>query len=676
MNIKEINVPAGFRFISQWNEFRLLEFPHILDKQIPGCGFTEYCLRNNMDIVLVCPRKMLLENKTDQHEGEVYYAKNFFSYELGVDKNITKPTKGTAAKVLRQETEEEKQERQQREVDEYKRLYKEITNYILIRRSNNLPSKILVTYDSFRKVKEILESFNVFKEFYTVVDEFQSIFVDSRFKASTELEFVSALQGVQRVCYVSATPMLEEYLEKIPEFANLPYFRLNWGALDAGRISKPALTVRSLKSVNTVAEKIIEEYKQGKFEVAPKKVGEKTILVESREAIFYVNSVTNIIGIIKKCNLSPDEVNILCANTPENVKRIRARLGKKFSIGRVLTQKDLASGQKQKMFTFCTRTVYLGADFYSDNARSFILSDANVDCLAVDITLDLPQILGRQRLLENPWKNKANIYIKTITGKNTQSMKEFEALIALKKRRTGNLLLSYSTSPDIAKHDLAEKYLVDIESNNYKNDYVAVNKHQGTDLNPLNNHLVVIAEQRAFDIQQIDYADRFTVFNRIESVTGKVIESLDKEISEFQNRFESLKTFEDRMRLLCEADLSEPARNSILDLLSEYYKVFYVTLGPERCKSYGYNYARMKQGVSIATFNINSIKEIVYQDFKEEDKVELSKLKLYFENLYKKLDYNKTPKAVDIQDYFEIKEIQIKIEGKRVRGFKLIKKKG
>ena len=66
------------------------------------------------------------------------------------------------------------------------------------------------------------------------------------------------------------------------------------------------------------------------------------------------------------------------------------------------------------MFTLCTRTVYLGADFYSTNAKSYIFSDANIDSLSVDITIDLPQILGRQRLETNPWKNRADLYYKTI----------------------------------------------------------------------------------------------------------------------------------------------------------------------------------------------------------------------------------------------------------------------
>ena len=125
--------------------------------------------------------------------------------------------------------------------------------------------------------------------------------------------------------------------------------------------------------------------------------------VISDEAVIYVNSVNHIISIIKKCELTSDQVNILCADTEENKKRIHKRLGKKFNIGEVPGKKE-----KPKMFTFCTRTVYLGADFYSLCARSFIFSDSNSDCLAVDIEEDLPQILGRKILEENTFNNSSS----------------------------------------------------------------------------------------------------------------------------------------------------------------------------------------------------------------------------------------------------------------------------
>ena len=82
-------------------------------------------------------------------------------------------------------------------------------------KDGSVPCKILVTYDSFGRVKEALESIGAFDNFNVVVDEFQSVFVDSRFKAESELQLVNQLQGVDKVCYVSATPMMDKYLEQI-----------------------------------------------------------------------------------------------------------------------------------------------------------------------------------------------------------------------------------------------------------------------------------------------------------------------------------------------------------------------------------------------------------------------------------------------------------------------------
>jgi hypothetical protein len=63
-----IPVPPGIRYMSEWTDFNLNFFgvqPFIVDKQIPGCGFTEYCLTGNDDVILCSPRRILLENKED-----------------------------------------------------------------------------------------------------------------------------------------------------------------------------------------------------------------------------------------------------------------------------------------------------------------------------------------------------------------------------------------------------------------------------------------------------------------------------------------------------------------------------------------------------------------------------------------------------------------------------------
>ena len=394
-SVIKLNVPEKVRYISEWDGFSLFDFTYILNKQIPGCGFTEWCIRNSDNIILCSPRRILLENKEEQHRGEVFYVRNEREIVLDMDKDLTKVS--TPSDNLTNDSVQDS--------ELYQQIEEKLSNHIYNRSISSKPIKILVTYDSFCIVKNLLLANGILQTFNIVVDEFQSIFTDSRFKSDVELKFVSQLKDLQKVCFVSATPMIREYLDMLNEFKDLPYYELDWSALNSGRLKKPSLIIRYSRSIYESAKNIVNLYKSGNFEY--KYVKEDNIVrkIVSKEAVIYVNSVNNIIGIIKRTGLKPDQVNILCAKTPNNISKIEKRLGKGFDIGRVPLK-----GETHKMFTFCTRTVYLGADFYSTNARTFILSDANIETLAVDISMDLPQILGRQRLMENPWKTCAEFY--------------------------------------------------------------------------------------------------------------------------------------------------------------------------------------------------------------------------------------------------------------------------
>lgn len=665
VNENKLIVPKGVRYVDE-SDYTLedFQFPHILDKKIPGCGYTEYCLRSPLPTILCSPRKILLENKEAQHIGEVFYFRNEFDIETDTGKDLTKIDKASVSKENFEAVVDNSKEISELIVI----LNEKLSNYLSDCSMKGLTPKILVTYDSFRLVKEYLVKHNLFQYFYVVIDEFQSIFTDSRFKSTTEMEFVNQLQDVQRVCFVSATPMIDKYLKQVDEFKDLPYFEFDWSSEDPLRTITPDLKVRVAHSLTGQALKIINEYKSGNFEEAI--VGGNKIY--STEAVFYVNSVTNIISIIRKAELKPEECNILCANTPQNQKRVKSRLGRKFSIGSVPLK-----GEPHKMFTFCTRTVYLGADFYSFCARSFILSDANIDSLAVDITLDLPQILGRQRRPENPWKNRAELYYKTLGKANELTEEAFENIIKLKLKKTNDLLLSFSLTPDSAKHSVAETYKRDAISTNYQFTYTAVNEHGGNDLIPCLNNLVLIAERRAFDIQQKDYKDRFTVFNTIVD-TGLINTDITSSIQTFLRVFESLSGFKDKMRYLCDSSklLSDIEIGVILDQIPLTYKNYYMTLGPERLYSLGYDITKVSREYSDMFFDRNSLKESIYNTFHEGDKIAMSDIKIMLKDLYKSLGYNKSPMATDLEEFFELSRTKISTpEGKYRDAFKLLKKK-
>lgn len=661
---KEIIVPKGIRYISDWADYSLLSFSfkHILDKKIPGCGYTEYCLRCNIPIILCSPRKILLENKESQHPDSVLYFKNELDEDSGVDKDLTKPEKAKSRVIVVKPDPIKNQEI-------LDNLNAQLMDYLRLCDFKRIVPKILVTYDSFRLVKEFLGP--RINEFYIVVDEFQSIFVDSRFKSDTELGFIDQLRDLCKVCYVSATPMIDNYLKLIDEFKDLPYYELDWYTEDPLRVVKPDLEARVIHSVQSAVAKIVDEYRSGKYEVEITKNG----IVTSKEAVFYVNSVTNIISIIKKCNITPDECNILCAKTAANETKIERRLGRKFKIGRVPLK-----GEPHKMFTFCTRTVYLGADFYSTNARTFIFSDANVDSLAVDITLDLPQILGRQRLSENPWKNRAKLYYKTLRPGNKITQEEFNEIIKRKEDRTESLLRSYDRALNTDKHNLAEEYKDLAKLKNYRDHYVAVNVHGGKDLIPTKNKLVKIAEQRAYDIQQIDYKDRFSVFNTLVE-EGQISEKVSSGVSSFISQFNSLVGFPAKMRFLCESDLSKEEISVILDQIPLQYKNFYLGLGPDRCKACGYNVTRLNKELSdvvVEQTDLDKLSDMIYKRFKVGEKYTKVEIKDAIRGIYNSIGYNRPPKANDIELYFEVAGCRVpnKTTGKRDAGFKLLKKKG
>ena len=669
--IKRLNdyiVPRGIRFISELGtNFRFYKFPVkcIINKQLPGCGFTEYCLRGPENVILCSPRKMLLKNKKDQHGRDVYLVINELEKEVAIDKDLSKIDK---SQIFMEKLDEIVHGKD----TVYNRLMNEIKDYLNERKYlGDKPAKILVTYDSYRIVKDILESLGIFQSFYTIIDEFQTILHDSKFKSNTELDFLYHLHQSHSALFVSATPMLEEYLNMLDEFDGLPYINMDWGSEDPTRVLKPSLKVLTMKSVGTKLPEIIDSYKSGNFERAIRMVNGYPTRVISDEAVFYVNSVNHIVSIIKKCDLQPEEVNILCSDTPENLKRIQKRLGKGFTIGDVPLK-----GVKPKMFTFCTRTVYLGADFYSTCARSFIFSDSNIDSLAVDISEDLPQILGRQRLFKNPWKNEAIFYYRSTCDYRKISQEEFDKEIERKKRSTNNLLSAFSTALDDAKYDLAKTYQKNTKSYNYKDDYIAVNEHRGGTLIPVLNNLVLVNEIRAFRIQQIDYKDRFTVFSTIHN-TLSPDDIINQEVSEFLREYQKLGTFRSKLKYLCEYGFSDEVIGVVLDQIGEHdnIKSYYISLGSQKLRALGYDKYKIEKELGIVTFSYELLESSIYSEFKVGDKLTLSSIKDRLDYLYKSISYTATPKATDLEKFFEIKNSSIYEDGKKIKCYTLLKKK-
>ena len=457
------------------------------------------------------------------------------------------------------------------------------------------------------------------------------------------------------MCFVSATPMMEEYLDEVDVFKNLPYYEFDWNALQPDRVIKPDLSViKKISSITAQAKNIIEKYKEGKFEKVIYKDEDGIHCVESKEAVFYVNSVDNIYNIIKSCNLTPSECNILVARIPKNLKKIK-KLGKGFDYGTIPLE-----GEPHKMFTFCTSTVYLGADFYSTNARTFIFSDANVESLATDISLDLPQILGRQRLDCNPWKGKAEFYFKTV-----QQGIDYKKILNERLERTKEVFDTYNSLSDKAK-----SALVDVLDYNFEKSYLS-NKNGKL----VNNKFVYLSQKRAYEISQVDYADRFVVFNTL----SKSFNTSTPDIDNFIKTFDSITTADKKLKYLTTTtDISEDEKKFVVDRLKGSFGNIYRVLGPERIKALGCNYSMcMNELRSMLVFSEPDYENEIYKSFSIGDFYTKADIKIRLQNIYESCNGNPNTvkKANEISKYFTVKEKTMRVCGKKVAGYELLNKK-
>lgn len=679
----KIEVPEGIRFISEWEDFSFANFPNkcIINKRLPGCGMTEEVIRGKFHAFLVTPRKLLGKNKWEQHKDEVYLVVNEMEKDPGIDKDVNKEIKDYSKAVTEEDEALQKSELKYKNNIVYLRIRNEIEAYYKKCFMEGKYMKIIVTYDSYRIVQHIAIELGIYELFYTVVDEFQSILHDSRFKSTTELQFMNTLKGAPNTYFVSATPMLDEYLEMLSDFKDLPYFELDWGAKDLTRVIKPQMEVYLMRSVLEKASEIIQEFLYGERRKITVKRDGVSIEVVSNEIVLYVNSVNHITSLIKKNNLTPDQVNIICADNDENRRKIQRRLGKKFDIGNIPGR-----GEYHKPITFCTRTSYLGADFYSTCAISYVFSDSNIDSLAVDISEDLPQIAGRQRDDKNPWKNFIIFYYRATADYRKMSGEDFKKIIERKQKDTENLLAAYKDAKDDSiKYTLAKTYQDNAKTLNYKNNYIAVNiihntKSDDMILVPTMNELVLVNELRAFQIQQIDYKDRFTVFNTVHSKF--TYDSLDNQRAvEFLNEYDKLTTIYDKLRMLCEFPMSDATREIILRQIpdSDEVKSYYTNLNPIRLKALSYNTHKIKKELGIVTFSYDLLKDSIYSEFNVGDKLLLSDIKLRLANIYSSINYIATPKAKDLEKFFNIKDSTMRtvIDGEKkiVKYYELLSKK-
>lgn len=178
-----------------------------------------------------------------------------------------------------------------------------------------------------------------------------------------------------------------------------------------------------------------------------------------------------------------------------------------------------------------------------------------------------------------------------------------------------------------------------------------------------------------------DFSKYYEIQQKIETEDfGLSNKETNHKISDFLRGYQTLTRKGDKLRMLCELDMPEGAMELILNQIqdSDHIKSYYINLGPKRIRELGYNSTLIEKELGIVIFSPELLQEKIYSDFREGEKLLLVEIKDKLTDVYSSISYQKTPKAIDIKEFFEVKEymttITIENKKKRVHGYELIKK--
>ena len=637
MKMYKINMPQEFRYMGEYKDQLLntilpLGKKFIINKTVPGCGGTSMFLDSDIPIVLISPRIRVLVEKHEQY------------------KNSKMPTFLFHTEYTSKKKREE----------DIKQMMSDLNSYIQRHRDNPFdspprPPKILVSLDSAKRVLNVISGMGLLNDFLFVVDEFQCLMGDANYKGSTDMNFLSEIDSkVSRICYLSATPIQDIYLDLIPQFKDLDYFKLEW---DPSVLEDPTIREVRMKkgeSVESVCEDIITSYREhGYF---ARKVWNGNI-VESREVCIFLNEVKKI---KLKNDLQPEETTILCSTSSEH------ELPKGFKVGGLSTDKV---NPKNKTFTFCTKASFEGVDFYSDNAITYIFVDGNKPWQTLDIYLDIPQILGRQRLDKNPFKRDATIFYKTKPSVESEAeFREKQKAMELKTKRT---IEEYNLSSDYMKSTLLDTIRKVDTSKKFIDDYIDVIS-DGTTTTVGENTLVKVARWNDWYLRKYYYnhpCQLTTGIINAVSVSHKPQEVIDFEKSfYFANSSDKLRIYSEFMYQYPQHETSVLANPYIPIEYHDWYRKY----GYDGLSKLGFDEKRVEQDY-VVHCNRDCIIHECRKVFIVGENYSKRFVKNELQKIYDSLGLlGRRAKAVEIEGYMDVKERTLTDESGKRREFYLI----
>lgn len=591
----EINSNNGF--------INLPDLPHncIFNKVVTGCGATTVALFNSENYVIAVPTKELIVNKTGLIEAgitEITSPNGKRQSVFGLFGSFDYQTKKALKEYAKTEG----------------------------------TKKIMCTYDKVKYLSDYLDE----SEFRLLVDEYHILLKAYSYRDKAISGVLDKFKNYKSFCFMSATPISAEFTPEI--LSNIEQIEAKWDNTD--------LLMVKLEQTNKPyvrASNIINSFKRDGFlEINEKK---------SYELFFFVNSVTDIASILNYCNLSNEEVRIICADSESNKKKLE---------GYTISNSRSAS----KPITFITSKSFEGADYFSETGMCFVVSNSNNYYTLLDISTDIYQIAGRIRTESNPFRNLL-VHIFNTTGKRKLNLeKSWEEMVndTNKEIEGANKVIQLMNTDEsvrmIGKKMINSQYIMEDKDGKF-----------------FLNDMLVKLDLFTYKIEQEIYSKGISLRKEYNNqgicTTAIDYYKLDATISKagkqlsFKDAFLRYSELRDSLSVGLEAD--EIAKVQPL-VVPAYYK-----LGKDRVRSLRY----IKKAVEEAINNIDSDKSKEVRAAEYIIKkigigfISSKSAKTLIKEAYQLYNINKTGKASDLDDWFNCKETTKRIDGKSVKGYEI-----
>lgn len=597
MKTLEINSLNGYLNLSD------LPYNCIFNKVVTGCGGTTVVLFNNENYIIAVPTTELIVNKTGLTEAGLTTITNYDGKKQSIFGLF-----GTFTYQLK----------------------KELKEYA----SRDGIKKIMCTYDKIEQVSKLINM----SDFRLLVDEYHILLKAYSYRNKAINGVLNNFRSCKSYCFMSATPISPEFTPSVLNDAEI--YEADWVN---GTDTLKVILSRTNHPYTRAAEIINSYKKDGFIEINGHK---------SYEAFFFINSVTDIASILQYCELTSDEVKIVCADNESNRTKLAG-----YTISN--------SRSENKKFTFITSKSFEGVDYFSDTAMCYVVSNSHNTNTLLDISTDIYQIAGRIRTASNPFRNTLVHIFNTAGRRNIELDITYEEMVDKVNSNIegANEIISLINNASDNAKKMAEKMI--------NTEYIMKNENGEYFL----NDMIVKLDLYTYKVEQLIYKSGIAIRKEYENNNVETYETEFSKMDEDIKKAIKKLTFKDAFiryaYLLQNMIITEET-----DMLAKQHPLIipaYHKLGVDKVKKLRY----IKRSIENALINLQSDKS---NEIKLA-KMITSKIKIGFissnqakeiiANAYKELGITDTAKASDLSKWFDCKEAPKRIDGKVVKGYEI-----